>query len=116
VEFLGSPITPRYGHVMKLYHVYVLASRSRVLYVGMTGNVEQRIFDHKNHTRPLSFTARYNVTRLVHIEEYTDVWQAISREKAIKSWRRSKKLQLIESSNPQWRDLAEGWMVRAVWV
>ena len=93
---------------MKLYYVYILASIKRVLYIGMTGNFEQRLAEHRAHKYPHSFTAQYNVTRLVHCEEYTRVEDAIVREKQLKGWRRSKKVALIESGNPEWRDLAAG--------
>ena len=90
---------------MKLYYVYVLASITRVLYIGITGNFEQRINEHRAHKYPDSFTSRYNVTRLVYFEEYTRVEDAITREKQLKGWRRSKKVRLIEGFNPGWKDL-----------
>ena len=91
---------------MKLYYVYILASLRRVLYVGITGNLEKRLAYHRSLENANSFTARYGVTRLVHVEEFTDVNQAIAREKQIKSWRREKKLRLIQLTNPDWEDLA----------
>jgi putative endonuclease len=90
---------------MKLYYLYILASIKRVLYIGVTGNFEQRLAEHRSHKYPQAFTARYNVTRLVYCEEYTRVEDAIAREKQLKDWRRSKKVALIERSNPQWEDL-----------
>jgi putative endonuclease len=90
---------------MKLYYVYILASITRVLYVGVTGNFEQRLNEHRAHAYPQSFTSQYNVTRLVYFEEYTRVDDAITREKQLKGWRRSKKVRLIESLNPAWEDL-----------
>ena len=90
------------------YFVYILASRSRVLYVGVTGDLERRIWQHKDHAIA-GFTAAYNVDRLVHFEGTTDVREAIAREKQIKGWRRSKKVALIERTNPCWRDLSEDW-------
>ncbi|HEX8173000.1 MAG TPA: GIY-YIG nuclease family protein [Thermoanaerobaculia bacterium] len=92
---------------MKLYYVYILASIKRVLYIGITSNLDQRLNEHRAHKYPDSFTARYNVTRLVHCEEYTRVEDAIAREKQLKGWRRSKKVALIESGNPAWVDLAD---------
>jgi len=91
---------------VKLYYVYILASFRRVLYIGVTGNLEKRLAYHRSLENPTSFTARYGVTRLVHVEEFTDVNQAIAREKELKAWRRSKKIRLIEKSNPDWDDLA----------
>ena len=92
---------------MKLYYVYILASASRVLYIGITSKFEQRLSEHRMHTYLNSFTARYNVTRLIYFEEYTRVEDAIAREKQLKGWRRSKKVRLIEQFNPEWADLAE---------
>ena len=91
---------------MKLYYVYILASITRVLYIGITGNFEQRLNEHRAHTYPRSFTSQYNVTRLVYFEEYTRVEDAITREKQLKGWRRSKKVALIEGLNPGWTDLS----------
>ena len=91
---------------MKLYHVYILASLHRVLYIGITGNLEKRLAYHRSMENPAAFTARYAVNRLVHVEEFTEVDQAIAREKQLKGWRRGKKIRLIETSNPDWLDLA----------
>ena len=91
---------------MKLYYVYILASLRRILYIGVTGNLEKRLAYHRSMENPAAFTCRYGVTRLVHLEEYTDPNQAIAREKQLKGWRRSKKVRLIESLNPDWLDLA----------
>ena len=98
------------GHLImkKTYYVYLLASKTYTLYAGMTGNLEGRIRQHKEKEVP-GFTSRYNVTRLVHYEEYQYVRDAIAREKQIKDWRRSKKIALIESLNPEWKDLAADW-------
>jgi len=92
--------------MMKLYYVYILASVRRVLYTGVTGNLENRLGYHRSLANPDSFTARYGINRLVYFEEFTDVNQAIAREKQIKSWRRAKKLRLIETLNPDWKELA----------
>ncbi len=90
---------------MGSYFVYILASRSRVLYVGVTNNLERRLAEHRlGHQR--SFTANYVVRRLVYVETATDPMAAIRREKQIKNWRRAKKVALIERVNPQWNDLA----------
>ena len=91
---------------MKNFVVYILASIHRVLYIGMTSNLEKRLWEHREKVFPDSFTAQYNVTRLVRVEFYQDFGQAVAREKQLKAWRRDKKLRLIESDNPEWADLA----------
>ena len=92
----------------KDYFVYIMSSQRRVLYVGITSTLEQRVFQHKQHTLG-GFTVKYNVTILVYFESYDDVHRAIGREKEIKGWRREKKIALIESVNPRWNDLSYGW-------
>ena len=92
----------------KQYYVYIMASRSRVLYVGMTNDLQRRVEQHKQKLIE-GFTQRYNITRLVYYEVTNDVHAALAREKQIKSWRRSKKTDLIESVNPAWKDLSETW-------
>lgn len=90
---------------MRTYYVYIMASRSRVLYTGVTNNLARRVDEHKrglNH----GFTSRYRVTRLVYFEEFTDIRDAIAREKQIKGWTRSRKTALVERRNPTWEDLA----------
>ena len=91
---------------MKLYYVYILASMRRILYIGVTGNLGQRLAYHRSFANPNAFTARYAITRLVYYEEFTDVQQAIAREKQLKSWRRSKKVRFVETMNADWIDLA----------
>jgi len=90
------------------YFVYILASKSRRLYVGVTNNMERRLYEHK-HKLADGFTAQYNINRLVHFEDTPDVLAAITREKQIKGWLRAKKIALIESGNPAWEDLSEAW-------
>lgn len=90
------------------YYVYILVSRSRVLYVGVTNDLARRVYQHKQMRAP-GFTARYLVTRLAHFEATTEADAAIAREKQIKGWSRAKKIELIESHNPAWRDLSDGW-------
>lgn len=90
------------------YYVYILASRSRAIYVGVTRDLMRRIHEHRSHAVP-GHTDRYRTTRLVHFEATDDVLAAIAREKQIKGWRRSKKVALIEAGNPTWEDLAAGW-------
>jgi len=92
--------------VNRTYCVYILASRSRNLYTGVTGGLEGRMIEHRQ--RLISgFTARYRIFRLVYFEEFADVRGAIAREKEIKGWRREKKIWLIKRANPTWEDLAE---------
>ena len=93
---------------MTQYYVYIMTSSSGTLYVGMTNNLQRRIYEHKYNLIE-GFTKKYNVTRLIYFEETGDVQSAIAREKEIKKWRRSKKIALIESLNPKWQDLSEEW-------
>ena len=79
-----------------------------MLYTGVTGNLPQRVFEHKNKIGS-SFTSKYNLTRLVYYEETNDPMTAINREKEIKGWLRAKKLALFVGSNPHWKDLAIEW-------
>lgn len=88
------------------YYVYILASLSRTLYVGVTGDLAGRLYQHRYKVLG-GFTARYNVDRLVHVEHFTDVNAAIARETEIKKWSRKKKVKLIEAANAGWIDLAE---------
>jgi putative endonuclease len=81
---------------------------SGTLYVGMTGNLHKRVFEHKFH-RIEGFTDKYQVERLLYWESFDHVQKAINREKQLKGWRRSKKIALIEFSNPHWLDLAREW-------
>jgi len=91
----------------KQYFVYIMASRSRVIYIGMTNNLRRRVEQHQQKLVE-GFTQKYNVTRLVYYEVTHEVHAAIAREKELKGWRRSKKVTLIESMNPLWKDLSEG--------
>ena len=91
------------------FYVYLMANwNNKVLYTGMTNNIESRVYDHKHKLLP-GFTKRYNVNKLVYYEYTTDVQAAIDREKEIKGWRREKKNRLVSSMNPEWKDLSEGW-------
>src|SRR5712692_8368114 len=90
----------------RTYCVYILASRSRNLYTGVTGNLERRLIEHREGLVP-GFTTRYRIFRLVHFETFGDIRDAIAREKEIKGWRREKKIRLIEHDNPTWGDLAQ---------
>jgi putative endonuclease len=90
---------------MKQYYVYILASkRNGTLYIGVTGNLIKRVYEHKNNTMQ-GFTERYRIHMLVYYEIHDDITQAITREKQIKKWKRQWKLRLIEKNNPQWNDL-----------
>jgi len=90
------------------FFVYILASKSRKLYVGVTNDLERRVFEHKEKLVE-GFTKQYRIDRLVHFEETSDVLSAIEREKQIKGWLRLKKIALIESNNSAWEDLSEAW-------
>jgi putative endonuclease len=90
------------------YYVYMLASKTRRLYVGMTNDVERRVWEHRTKAVE-GFTSRYNIDRLVWYESTSQVLEAIAREKQIKAWRREKKIELIEDQNPGWVDLARDW-------
>jgi len=92
----------------KRYYVYILASKSRVLYIGITGFLLQRVLRHKAGEDD-GFTKRYRVTRLVYFESFQYVDNAIARESELKKWRREKKVRLIEAHNPTWEDLAAKW-------
>ena len=91
---------------MRTYYVYMMASRSRVLYTGVTNDLARRVDEHKRSLLP-GFTSRYHITRLVYFEQFDDVRDAIAREKQLKGWFRSRKVQLIEDRNPTWEDLAD---------
>ena len=93
---------------MRRYYVYIMASKSRVLYVGITNDIWRRVWEHKNEVNP-GFTSKYRVHRLVYFESFQYVGNAIAREKRIKGWLREKKVALIRSTNPTWEDLSEEW-------
>ena len=90
------------------YYVYIVASKSRVIYVGMTGFLMARILQHKTGEGG-EFTSKYRVNRLVYYEVFEHVATAIARETEIKNWRREKKVALFEHKNPTWEDLAADW-------
>ena len=100
----GNPLRSGTMH----YYVYILTNENdNVMYVGITNDLIRRVYEHKNHLDRGSFTARYNVVKLVYIEETSDVQAAIEREKQIKGWNRKHKNKLVESKNPNWNDLYE---------
>jgi len=92
----------------KVYHVYIMSSKRKVLYVGITSTLLQRVYQYK-HKLISGFTKKYNVDRLVYYAETNDIMEAICYEKKIKDWLRSRKIALIESVNPEWKDLSEDW-------
>ena len=85
-----------------------MTNKSRTLYAGVTNDLERRVYEHKKKLVP-GFTTKYNITRLVYFEVTRDVGSAIAREKQIKGWLRAKKIALIDSVNPGWRDLSVDW-------
>ncbi len=93
---------------MNQYYVYIMTNRSKTLYTGVTNDLTRRVYEHKNKMID-GFTKKYNITKLVYFEETNDILSAITREKQIKGWLRSKKIALIGSVNPKWEDLGEGW-------
>ena len=90
---------------MKTYAVYILSNTSRMLYIGVTGDLNRRLWEHRSKQIP-GFTARYNLHSLVHLELFGRIEAAIAREKELKRWGRHKKVALIRSANPNWIDLA----------
>jgi putative endonuclease len=95
-----------------MYYVYILASISRTLYIGFTGDLPRRLHQHKTGAIQ-GFTKRYRVNRLVHLETFTDVRDAKAREHQLKGWIRKKKIALIEADNPEWDDLSERILPRS---
>ena len=93
---------------MKNYYVYIMASNSGTLYIGVTSNIKKRVYEHKEHLIP-GFTDKYNIDRLLYFEVIGDPDSAINREKQIKRWKREKKVTLIDSLNPEWNDLSQDW-------
>lgn len=94
---------------MKQYYVYMMTNRKKgVLYTGVTNNLERRVYEHK-HKLISGFTSKYNCKRLVYYDSSSDIKGAIATEKQIKGWLRKKKIALIESMNPEWKDLSEEW-------
>ena len=93
---------------MKKYYVYIVSSKSGTLYIGMTGDLKKRVYEHK-HKLVEGFTKKYGVDRLVYFEETGDVSVALVREKELKGWLRKRKIALIETGNPEWKDLSEDW-------
>ena len=93
---------------MRQYYVCIMTNRPRTLYIGVTNDLERRVYEHKSELAE-GFTKRYRINRLVYFDTTTSVEGAITREKVIKGWRRSKKINLIEQTNPAWKDLSDAW-------
>ncbi len=90
------------------FYVYIMTNRSKTLYIGFTGDLQKRVWQHKNHVHE-GFTDRYNCDRLVYYERFTTPQAGINREKQLKGWKRIRKLALIVTQNPEWRDLSDDW-------
>ncbi|MEG3955871.1 MULTISPECIES: GIY-YIG nuclease family protein [unclassified Microcoleus] len=90
------------------YYVYIMTNKSRTLYTGVTNDLQRRVYEHKHKLVP-GFTSKYNINKLIYLEETSQVTDAIAREKQIKGWTRAKKIALIDSQNPEWRDLSAEW-------
>jgi len=91
---------------MKEYYTYILTNKSKTLYTGVTNDIQRRLYEHKHKLHDV-FTSKYNIDKLVHLEMFNDINEAIKREKQIKGWVRIKKIELIEKNNPTWRDLTD---------
>ena len=98
-------------YTQKTYFVYIMTKRSKTLYTGVSNNLMRRVREHKMGTGSY-FAAKYKVDRLVYFERFEDIHNAIEREKRIKGWLRIKKIALIVSINPAWRDLSQEWSER----
>ncbi len=92
---------------MRDYFVYIMTNHSGTLYTGVTNDLTRRVYEHKTQAGG-SFTRKYRINKLLYFEQTGDILSAIEREKQIKGWRRSRKLELIKSQNPRWIDLARG--------
>ena len=92
----------------RTFFVYILASPDLVIYIGVTSDLRRRLFQHRSGATP-GFASAHGTHRLVYFESGSDPIAAITREKQLKGWTRMRKLRLIESMNPGWRDLSDGW-------
>jgi putative endonuclease len=93
---------------MKQYYIYIMTNHSKTLYTGVTSDLAGRLYQHKEGTGSV-FTSKYKINRLVYYEEFSNIEEAITREKQLKGWVRKKKIDLIESTNPTWGDLSSEW-------
>src|SRR3989304_8869531 len=109
----GIQTCPQLGGERLMFHkyfVYILTSKlNGTLYIGVTNNLERRMYEHKNNIVK-GFTSKYNVHQLVYYEETNDIYAALQREKQLKKWNRKWKLALIERINPDWNDFAKDWI------
>lgn len=88
--------------------IYIMTNKNKTtFYIGVTSNLRNRIIQHKEHYFKLSFTSKYNLTYCIYYESFFSIEEAIAREKVLKKWRREKKINLINSFNPEWKDLWE---------
>ena len=91
------------------YYVYILTNfNNKVMYIGVTNNLERRLYEHKNGIFE-GFTKKYNIKKLVYFEETNNIIEAIQREKELKKWRREKKNLLVEMQNKEWKDISDNW-------
>lgn len=95
----------------KKYYVYIMTNKSRTLYTGVTGDLLRRVYEHKNKLIK-GFTSKYNIQYLVYYEMTSSIDSAIEREKQIKGWLRAKKIALVDSLNPEWKDLSDEWFIK----
>jgi putative endonuclease len=99
--------------MMKTYYIYILASkRNGTLYIGVTNDLQRRIYEHKNNLIE-GFSKKYSIHHLVYFEDVNDINSALQREKQLKRWTRKWKVELIEKFNPDWRDLADEWFIHS---
>ena len=92
-----------------MYYTYILTNwNNKVMYIGITNNLERRLYEHRNHLAD-GFTKKYNVHKLVYFESTSDIRAALEREKQLKGWSRTKKNELVQTMNPDWHDLSEDW-------
>lgn len=98
---------------MHEYYMYIMSNKSRMIYTGVTNNLERRVYEHKMKLIP-GFTSHYGLSKLIYFESTNDITSAIEREKEIKGWVRRKKTALINSINPEWKDLSEEWDDKSV--
>jgi putative endonuclease len=94
---------------MKQFYIYILSSHTKTLYIGVTNNLQKRVYEHKNKLVP-GFTKKYNITKLAYYEITNNSISAINREKKLKGWLRKKKIDLIQLNNPEWKDLSDEFL------
>jgi putative endonuclease len=107
--FSFARLSTKLARMEKGGYVYILSSKGRRLYTGVTSQLQIRVGEHKAKKHPNSFTARYNVDRLVYYECFATIGEAIARESMIKNMHRSRKIEMILAMNRTWRDLSEPW-------